>query len=81
MLNMLTISIIENIIEEAHCDGFPNKILYPVLKQSENWNDMHKGDNMQYPHARSHILHMLESYSDIVMDIPGGPRQYNKCFL
>lgn len=64
------VSMIYNTDEEAN-DSFPNSIRYLVLKQTESWKDVHIDDDIQDP-DRSDVLHMLESYSDVLTD-----RQYN----
>lgn len=63
-------SVIDNVDEETQNDGFPNRIPLPGLKQTETLKNNHIGNDLNYQ-EKTQILQMLETYSDIFIDIPG----------
>lgn len=69
VIHAYAVFLIENIDEKAN-DGFSADIPYPVFKQTECWRDLHIDNDIQ-DCDRSQILCTLETYSDILTDIPG----------
>lgn len=69
-LHANTVSVIDNVDEETQDDGFPNCIPLPSVKETGIWKYIHIGNDLNYQ-EKTQILQMLETYSDIFIDIPG----------